>query len=525
MESRLQCTGWRKFVGPRAGPPASWRREPPARPRGRSFVRLRLLPALAALAVAAGCIAAPPTASSPSAPVRGSSGASPLRLHLSATKIPAGGCVGATVVAPGAPEEIARILGTGAPEATVRIRRGRGWRKLCEGWTAGGPLRLQALAPGAAPSKVVSLDVAPAPWMRRVERLLQTLPVSVSVGESGRPLYGHLADVPRAPASNEKLLLSMALLDRFGPRHAIPTTAESPAFRRGLVRGNLWLVGHGNPEVGPATLERLARRIRAAGVRAIRGSVVGDTSTFTRERWAPGWHKIALHFISIPTALTFEANQGPSGFVFDPERRAADALTGDLRALGVRVDGAPAAGRVPSTARAIAVVFSARLVGILRRQNVSSLNLDAEVLDKALGAAASGPPGTIAKGAAAIEAWAGNHGVGIVAHDAAGLSYGNRITTGGMVRLLGVADRSAWGPALRSTLPAPGEGTLAGRLAGLRVRAKTGTLLQGVSALSGWVWLERSGRWAEFSILSKGLTKDEAEAVEDAVVRIVSGGA
>jgi D-alanyl-D-alanine carboxypeptidase/D-alanyl-D-alanine-endopeptidase (penicillin-binding protein 4) len=361
--------------------------------------------------------------------------------------------------------------------------------------------------------------------MLRVERFLGALPISVSVGVSGRELYGHLPDVPREPASNEKLLLSMVVLDRFGPDATISTGAESRPPGHGVIRGNLWLVGHGDPEVGLTTLERLARRIVAAGVRVVRGSIVGDTSIFTRERWAPGWHTIALQFISIPTALTFEANQGPGGFVFDPERRAAAALTGDLRALGVKVRHGPRVGRVPADVGTIAVVQSARLADILRRQNVSSLNLDAEVLGKLLGAAALGSPGTIAKGAAAIAAWARNHGVAIVAHDASGLSHLNRISTDGMLRLLGIADRSTWGEVLRSTLPGAGKGTLAGRLGGLRVHAKTGTLLGGVSALSGWVWLERPRRWAELSILSKGLTKLEAVGLEDAVARIVATGA
>jgi D-alanyl-D-alanine carboxypeptidase len=67
----------------------------------------------------------------------------------------------------------------------------------------------------------------------------------------------------------------------------------------------------------------------------------------------------------------------------------------------------------------------------------------------------------------------------------------------------------------------PGEGTLAGRLAGLPVSAKTGTLIQGVSALSGYVLLA-DGRMASFSILSRGLSKDGAVAVEDAVVRLLA---
>ena len=257
----------------------------------------------------------------------------------------------------------------------------------------------------------------------------------------------------------------------------------------------------------------------------MRGSVIGVTTTFTRERWAPGWQPIALQFIGLPTALTFDSNTGPRGFVFDPERRAAAALTADLRALGVKVSGPPKVGPEPAGEPVLAAIQSAPLVDILRRQNLSSLNLDAEVLDKMLGGAAWGPPGSIAKGARALSSWAKDHGVAIVARDGSGLSYANRISTDGMVRLLAVAGSTRWAQALRSTLPAAGQGTLAGRMAGLRVRAKTGTLLKRVSALSGWVWMDRSNRWGEFSVLSRGLPKAEALRLEDRLVALIAARA
>jgi hypothetical protein len=112
--------------------------------------------------------------------------------------------------------------------------------------------------------------------------------------------------------------------------------------------GDLWLVGDGDPELDDTALARLARRLYAAGVRVVRGSVVGVTNTFTRERWAPGWRPIALEFIALPTALTFDANSDPQGYVLDPERRAAAALAADLRALGVRIDGSARAGPAPA---------------------------------------------------------------------------------------------------------------------------------------------------------------------------------
>src|SRR5205807_10420695 len=117
-------------------------------------------------------------------------------------------------------------------------------------------------------------------------------------------------------------------------------------------------------------------------------------------------------------------------------------------------------------------------------------------------AVASGPPGSTAKGARVIQRWARHRGVEVVAHDGSGLSYTNRISTTAIVRLLSAADSVGWGSALRSTLPSSGQGTLAGRLLGVRVRAKTGTLLKQISALSGWVWFQRIRRWVEFSVVS-----------------------
>src|SRR5207248_3236757 len=103
----------------------------------------------------------------------------------------------------------------------------------------------------------------------------------------------------------------------------------------GVVGGDLWLVGHGDPELDDAALARLARKLHESGIRGVRGGVVGVTGSFSRERWAPGWRRIALDFVALPTALVYDANTGPQGFVFDPERRAAAALTADLRSLGV----------------------------------------------------------------------------------------------------------------------------------------------------------------------------------------------
>ena len=119
--------------------------------------------------------------------------------------------------------------------------------------------------------------------------------------------------------------------------------------------------------------------------------------------------------------------------------------------------------------------------------DVDSINFDAEVLGKVLGAEVSGT-GSIAAGAAAIDAFTAAHGApGFQHRDASGLSYADRVTAQGMVRLLWAADKQPWATDLRLALPIGGQGTLEGRLGHTRIRAKTGTLTD-ISALSGWVW-------------------------------------
>ena len=63
---------------------------------------------------------------------------------------------------------------------------------------------------------------------------------------------------------------------------------------------------------------------------------------------------------------------------------------------------------------------------------------------------------------------------------------------------------------------------MAGRLAGVDVRAKTGTLfVTPVSALSGYV-RDAGGSLVAFSVLSRGTSKAAATVIEDSVVRTIA---
>jgi serine-type D-Ala-D-Ala carboxypeptidase/endopeptidase (penicillin-binding protein 4) len=371
------------------------------------------------------------------------------------------------------------------------------------------------------------VTAAPPQWKQDIAETIGNRDVSVAIGLDGGWLYRHGAWRQRAPASNQKLLLSMALLQRT----SLSTRLRTELFAKGtttagVLRGNLWIVGHGDPSVGRLTMRALARAVDAAGIRKIRGRVMGATTGFERDWWAPGWRDyFPRDYIALPTALTFEGNQDARGVhIRDPERRAAGFLTRRLRALGVGVTMEAGAGAPPGGLRHIVTVRSDPFQLLLRSMNRRSRNFYAEVLGKWLGRLVLGGAGSIAKAARAIERFAHAHGVDNTAYDSSGLSYANRISPQDLVALLWFADTRPWGDALRLGLPTGDQGTLEGRLVGVKVRAKTGTLID-ISALSGWVWMTRESAWGEFSIMSRRMSKSDAVAIEDRIVRIVANRA
>ena len=69
-------------------------------------------------------------------------------------------------------------------------------------------------------------------WKQSIDRMVRGHNMSVSVRDEGKVLYRHNAGARRIPASNEKLLLSMALLDRVGPNLRFRTRRYGDIVRR-----------------------------------------------------------------------------------------------------------------------------------------------------------------------------------------------------------------------------------------------------------------------------------------------------
>ena len=371
--------------------------------------------------------------------------------------------------------------------------------------------------PSPEPSFQVRTDPIQAPWSDAIDATIDGRDVSVAVGLGDRIVYAHLGEEPRVLASNEKLLTSMAALDRLGPSFRYRTSAaadERP--RAGVVHGDLWLIGGGDPTLTPSDLSTLAERLRRAGIRRVTGDVYGDTAAFDRGWWAPGWlPKISREYVVRPTALRLVGGDSK------PEIDAAAVFRTALRGAGMEVDGDGSATAAPHGLRTLATIASPPMSQLLVEQNHESDNLYAELATKVLGERI-GDAASTTWGARVIQRWARHIGSDSTVRDGSGLSDQDRTSADGMVTMLLNARRAPWFQALYRSLPAGGEGTLSSRLAGVPVRAKTGTLfIRPASTLSGYV-RTRAGTLVAFSVLTHDLPESTAVAIEDGVVRTLA---
>ncbi|MET8834298.1 D-alanyl-D-alanine carboxypeptidase/D-alanyl-D-alanine-endopeptidase [Micromonospora sp. NPDC004540] len=107
---------------------------------------------------------------------------------------------------------------------------------------------------------------------------------------TGQTLYDRNGDRRLIPASNTKLLTSTAAMELLGPGHRFTTDVAGDGVRRaGLLSGNLYLRGGGDPTMLAEDYDRLAAEVAAAGVRVVTGNLVADDTRYDRTRLGPDW--------------------------------------------------------------------------------------------------------------------------------------------------------------------------------------------------------------------------------------------
>lgn len=99
----------------------------------------------------------------------------------------------------------------------------------------------------------------------------------------------HRVATPMNPASVMKLVTTFAALDQLGPTFSWKTRilATGP-IREGVLKGDLSIIGSGDPRLSRERLWLMLRELRARGVRRIEGDVLTDRSVFTLPPHDPG---------------------------------------------------------------------------------------------------------------------------------------------------------------------------------------------------------------------------------------------
>jgi D-alanyl-D-alanine carboxypeptidase/D-alanyl-D-alanine-endopeptidase (penicillin-binding protein 4) len=356
--------------------------------------------------------------------------------------------------------------------------------------------------------------------------------------DTGQRLFSWNPANRRVLASNTKLFTIGATLATQGIGGKLATTAMTghALDGKGVLDGNLYMVGGGDPAFGDrsyvrakygsdddATVEQLAKRLYDAGLREVRGRVVGDESLYDSRRSGPAEGYRASADVGGPLgALVYDHGRDSSGhFQTNPPEYAAARLTDALRNRGVTVRKSARAGTAPSGALELARVESLRMSRLAELTGKPSDNFFAELFAKGIGG------GTTAGGAKAIVRFAKQRGVTVRLSDGSGLSHSNQAAPQAVVRYLVKERTEPEANALFGALPIAGvDGTLAQRMtsgpAYRHCRAKTGTL-RGVSALSGYC-RTRGGHTLFFSILMNGQGSDSyAHSLQDRMAQAIAG--
>jgi len=131
----------------------------------------------------------------------------------------------------------------------------------------------------SAPSETLPAEVTQV--LKRHGLSAQGLSVYVQEVGQPEPVLAVSADAPRNPASTMKLLTTLVALEELGPAYTWKTEAYASApVRAGVLDGDLYIKGYGDPYLVIEHFWRFLRALRKGGLTEIRGDLVIDQGFF-----------------------------------------------------------------------------------------------------------------------------------------------------------------------------------------------------------------------------------------------------
>ncbi len=321
----------------------------------------------------------------------------------------------------------------------------------------------------------------------------------------GRPIVSQRATDLFEPASTVKIATASVVTELM-PADTVFTTRIFGQLVDGIVQGNLIVKGGGDPllvtsdyariekypTLSPTSLDALADKIVAAGVKTVTGAVAGDESYFSDQRYVTSWSS-GIRGVEGGPLGALMVNDGvvvsnpikPN----NPSKAAATELTRLLRARGVTVAAEPMGSvTVASGIPEITNIASAPVGKVVEEMLTNSDNNTAEILVRHLGLL-KGLSGSTEEGVKVVNDTLASWGFeGLLVKDGSGLSRGSKLSCEALVDLLtrsgptssvvtGLATAGSTGTLKEVFVGSPVQGLL---------KAKTGTLTN-VKALSGFL--------------------------------------
>ncbi|HZV78265.1 MAG TPA: D-alanyl-D-alanine carboxypeptidase/D-alanyl-D-alanine-endopeptidase, partial [Candidatus Binatus sp.] len=149
--------------------------------------------------------------------------------------------------------------------------------------------------------------------------------------QTGKVLVSRQADIPFQPASTFKVLLSAAALRILGPQFKFNTMLLARGtIDRGIVDGDLVLVGGGDPLLTSEDLTAAAAAVRAFGIREIRGTVLADATLFDQRRWGPDWAWDGIPFYYQAPIQALSVDEGTIDVAISPGAHTGDSVSASL---------------------------------------------------------------------------------------------------------------------------------------------------------------------------------------------------
>jgi D-alanyl-D-alanine carboxypeptidase/D-alanyl-D-alanine-endopeptidase (penicillin-binding protein 4) len=351
-------------------------------------------------------------------------------------------------------------------------------------------------------------------------------------------LFGVRPTVKRPPASVEKLWTSAAVMLKLGPNARLHTTVlGTGSLRHGVLHGDLFLRGGGDPTFGDPTFNRvwmygygptanqLTEQLVRRGITRVTGEIYADETLFDRKRGGlmTDYKPDVPDFGGQLSALTYD--HGSVVPHYSPAVFAARQLALTMKSSHIAVRASRQARKTPDDAKMLATVSSPPMSVMTRLMDVPSDDLFAELFTKQLGLL-FGRGGSISAGAQVIDrTMADTYGLHPKVLDGSGLSRNDRSSPLEVVDLL----REVWGTRvgreLVASLPTVGkEGTVRG--IGLKTAAagncvaKTGTLNY-VTNLAGYCH-SKGGHALAFTLMIDGPDNGTAVLLESRMIGAIA---